>query len=96
MAEYRDKVKKLESELKHLQSSAVEAGGGSMSTMMCCACAAIPVIIAAVLYYMQFSFVSSINVETGETSVSYGKLIMWTLILSGLVIGSVYGYSVYA
>jgi hypothetical protein len=88
--DYRDKVRQLEAELKRVNMTA--DGETCMSKSILIAIAA-PILIFIALYVVSPSFVNS--KYDGKEERSIFKVIMYTVLLSMLVWGGIYGYNLY-
>lgn len=56
--------------------------------------AAVPIIIAALLFYMKPSIITELDPKfpEGEPVISYKKLLIFDVVLSGMIIGAYYYY----
>jgi hypothetical protein len=88
--EFREKVKQLESELAKAQTSC--AASSSISGTIILAVAA-PIVAFLALYIIKPSFVE--EEDNGKTERSLKKVLMWTVAITLVAWGCIYGYSVY-
>jgi len=89
MSDFRDKVKQLEQELAKAQTSI--ATSSCISGTIILAVAA-PIVSFLALYLIKPWFVDE---DGGKSERSLKKVIMWTVVLTLITWGCIYGYSVY-
>lgn len=92
MTDYRDKVNRLEKELKNSQGSSDDWGMGINANTIIAV--VIPVAIAALLWMISPGFVETED-DSGAEVLSYGKLALWTGVFSAAGWGLQYGYNTY-
>ena len=90
---FRDRVKQLEGEMHRLQKTLNNDGSESslsFTTMISCA---VPVLVLLGLY----SFSPSIVMEddNGKQVRSTKKLLMWSTVITIVILGGIYGYNAY-
>lgn len=88
---FRDKVQQLEQELARCNKT-IESSGGLSNIAIGSIVA--PIVIFLALYFLSPGFV---KVKTGKKDVrSFKKVVVWTILISTIAWGSIYGYSQYS
>lgn len=90
MTDFRDKVKQLEAELAKAQNSINSESCISGATILVTVS---PIVIALALYLIRPWFVEEKDGDKSERSLK--KTVMWTVILTLVTWGCIYGYSAY-
>jgi heme/copper-type cytochrome/quinol oxidase subunit 2 len=90
---YREKIKQLEGELNKAQTALNTDSFLSPTVIIAII---IPIVIGLVLYFMSPKWVMTKDEKTGKSTESYGKVALYTLIISAVLWGCLYGYTVYA
>lgn len=89
-SDFRDKVRQLEAELTKAQNSINSESCISGTTILVTVS---PIVIALALYLIRPWFVEEKDGDKSERSLK--KTVMWTVILTLVTWGCIYGYSVY-